>query len=362
MKIELKHISLADLHGDYVNTNEDGVFGYGGKLNIRPPFQREFVYKDAQRNKVISSVKCKFPINVMYWSVNDNGTYEVMDGQQRTISICEYLEGNFSVDDFFFHSLTKQEQEDMKSYEILVYLCSGTEREKLDWFETINIAGEKLTDQELRNAVYTGPWLADAKRYFSKTGCVAYSIGEKYLVGSPIRQDYLETVLGWISGDEVVGYMSKHQHDPDAQELKDYFRKVIDWTKKTFPEYRKEMKGMEWGRLYNTYGKNSYLPAELERDIKALMQDDDVTNKKGIYEFLLGFREKERLLSIRAFDEKTKRKVFESQDGTCVHCRGKFELDQMQADHILPWSQGGRTSIENCQMLCRRCNATKSDS
>lgn len=155
--------------------------------------------------------------------------------------------------------------------------------------------------------------------------------------------------------------MSKHQHDADAQELKDYFRKVIDWTKKTFPEYRKEMRGIEWGRLYNTYGKNSYMPADLEHDVKVLMQDEDVTNKKGIYEFLLGFRDNERLLSVRAFDDKTKRKVYELQSGICVHCSGKFELDQMQADHILPWSQGGKTSLENCQMLCRRCNVTKSD-
>lgn len=361
MKIELRQIQVRDLCAGYLNSDEDGVFGYGGSLNIRPPYQREFVYKEAQRNKVIESIRKGFPINIMYWSVNQDGTFEILDGQQRTVSICEYLAGNFSVDGFNFHNLTSDEQEAIRNYEILVYFCSGTEREKLNWFETINIAGEKLTDQELRNAVYTGPWLADAKKHFSKTGCVAYSIGSDYLTGSPIRQEYLETVLGWISDGKIREYMADHQHDESAQELYAYFKRVMDWTKKTFPTYRREMKGLPWGDLFNTYGTNKYDPQILEATIKKLMADDDVTSKKGIYEYVLGYPPNERLLSIRAFDEKTRRKIYEQQGGVCVKCRGTFAFGEMQADHITPWSHGGTTTPDNCQMLCADCNRRKSN-
>ncbi len=183
----------------------------------------------------------------MYWAVRDDGDFEVIDGQQRTISFCQYVEGDFAFEGRYFHNLQSDEQEQILDYKLMVYLCSGTDSEKLDWFRTINIAGEKLTDQELRNAVYAGSWVTDAKRYFSKTGCPAYAIGSDYMTGTPIRQDYLETVIKWINDGDIEGYMAKHQHKPNANELWLYFQKVIDWVKATFPTYRKEMKGVEWG-------------------------------------------------------------------------------------------------------------------
>lgn len=245
MDIKLREIPIRELIAGYINNAEDGVVGYGGRLNIRPKYQREFVYKDKQRDSVIETVRKDFPLNVMYWVANPDGTYEVLDGQQRTISICEYVTGNFSLNFQYFHNLEEVEKEQILDYTLMIYFCEGNDREKLDWFETINIAGEKLTAQELRNAIYTGTWLTDAKRYFSKTGCAAYGIGSDYLNGSPIRQDYLETAIDWISGggeEKIKEYMSKHQHDPNANELWLYYQNVINWVKVIFPNYRKEMK------------------------------------------------------------------------------------------------------------------------
>ncbi len=257
MKIELREITIREVTAGYVNDQEEGVIGFGGKLNIRPKYQREFVYKDKQRDSVIETVRKDFPLNVMYWVKNSDGTYEVLDGQQRTISICEYVAGNFSTGFQYFHNLTDTEREQILDYRLMVYFCEGNDREKLDWFKTINIAGEKLTDQELRNAIYTGTWLTDAKRYFSKTGCPASGIGSDYLSGSPIRQEYLETAIRWMSDDQIEAYMSEKQHEPNANELWLYFQSVINWTRATFPEYRKEMKGVEFGTLFNAYGKTA---------------------------------------------------------------------------------------------------------
>lgn len=235
----------------------------------------------------------------------------------------------------------------------------GADSEKLDWFKIVNIAGEKLTDQELRNAVYAGPWLTDAKRHFSKTGCPAYGLADKYMAGSPIRQDYLEAVLRWISDGEIEEYMASHQHDENASELWQYFQTVIAWAESTFPNYRREMKGLEWGELYNKYHEVSYNAAKLEEIIAQLMQDEDVTSKRGIYEYLLSGDE--RKLNIRAFSDIMKREAYERQKGICAKCGEYFEINEMEADHITPWSEGGKTTAENCQMLCRDCNRRKSD-
>jgi hypothetical protein len=229
MKIELKEMKVRDLADGYQDNDEDGVVGYSGKLDIRPPYQREFIYKDKQRDAVIDTVTRDFPLNVMYWSVRDDGDYEVIDGQQRTISLCQYVEGDFAFKDRYFENLQKDEQEQILDYELMVYACTGTDSERLDWFMTINIAGEELFDQELRNAVYAGPWVTDAKRRFSKTGCPAYAIGSDYMTGTPIRQDYLETVIKWINGGDVEGYMAKRQHKPNANDLWLYFQKVMNW-------------------------------------------------------------------------------------------------------------------------------------
>ena len=244
MKIELKEITIREVSTGYLNDDEEGVVGYNTKLNIRPKYQREFIYGTKQRDSVIETVIKNFPLNVMYWVKNADDTYEVMDGQQRTISICEYIAGKFSLNFQYFHNLTTEEKEQILDYKLMVYFCEGNDREKLDWFKTINIAGMKLTDQELRNAIYTGTWLTDAKRHFSKSTCAAHNLANEYMTGSSIRQDYLETSIRWISKDNIEQYMSYHQHDPNANELWLYFQKVISWVKAIFPKYRREMKGI----------------------------------------------------------------------------------------------------------------------
>lgn len=363
MKIELKQIKIRDLVDGYENDDETGrVVAYGGKLDIRPPYQREFIYKDKQRDAVIETVRQGFPLNVMYWALREDGSFEVIDGQQRTISICQYVAGDFSYLFKHFHNLQKDEQEKILDYELMVYVCDGTDSEKLKWFETINIAGEELTKQELRNAVYAGPWLADAKRYFSKNGCLAQKIAADYLNGSAIRQDYLETALKWISKNSVDVYMAKHQHDVNANALQQYFRSVIDWIETTFKptkERKKIMKGVEWGELYDKYKDNIYDFKMIDNEVARLVKDDDVTNKRGIYPYVL--TGDERYLSIRAFTENQKIKAYERQAGICPICKKHFEIPEMEADHIIPWSDGGLTIDVNCQMLCRNCNRRKSD-
>ncbi len=358
MKIQLKEITIREVSNKYVNDNEEGVVGYDGKLNIRPKYQREFVYKDKQRDAVIETVRKSFPLNVMYWAKNEDDTYEVLDGQQRTISICEYVAGKFDLNFQYFHNLEDTEKEEILNYKLMVYFCEGNDKEKLDWFKTINIAGEKLTDQELRNAIYTGTWLTEAKKYFSKSGCPAYGIGSDYLTGSSIRQEYLETAIDWISNGNIEQYMAENQHKPNANELWLYFQSVINWTKTTFPNYRKEMKGVSFGTLYNEFKDKGLDFKKLEEEITRLMQDEDVTKKSGIYEYVLTRNEK--FLNIRAFTDKQKREVYEKQKGICAKCGEHFEIEEMEADHITPWHEGGKTNSENCQMLCKNCNRTKS--
>ena len=356
MKIELHEITIKDLVKDYVDNQEEGVFGYGGKLNIRPKYQREFVYKDKQRDAVIETVQKNFPLNVMYW-VKNGKTFEVMDGQQRTVSICQYVKDEYSINARAWHNLTSDEKEQILNYKCMIYFCEGTDSEKLAWFRIINIAGEKLTDQELRNAVYTGPWLTDAKRHFSKTGCAAYNLAKDYINGSAIRQEFLETALDWISNGNIEDYMNKHQQEDNANELWLYFMKVIDWIKVIFPKYRKEMKGIAWGEFFNKYEKKKYNSSAFEKRIEELMMDDDVTKKAGVYPYLLTGDEK--YLSIRAFTESQKRAAYEKQKGKCPKCKGQFQIEEMEGDHIKPWSEGGKTLPNNLQMLCKDCNRKK---
>jgi len=367
MKIDLHKIKVRKVVDGYKDSREEGVVAYGGKLDIRPKYQREFVYKEKQRNAVIETIKNNFPLNVMYWMIREDGGYEVLDGQQRTISIGQYVTGDFSLNDRFFHNLTKEEQDKILNYELMIYFCEGTDKERLDWFRIINIAGEKLTDQEIRNAVYTGPWLSDAKLKFSKSNCAAYLLandGGSLVSGSPIRQEYLETALSWINDGKIEDYMAKHQHDKNADELWDYFQDVIHWVRKTFPNYRKEMASVNWGELYNKFKKEKLNATKLEAEVKELMQDEDVTKKSGIYPYVLTRQEK--YLSIRAFTDKMKREAYERQKGVCPWCKKekkekqKWDIEEMEADHITPWHEGGKTIAENCQMLCREHNRTKS--
>lgn len=357
MKIQLKGIPVRDVAQNFVNNEEEGVIGYDGRLNIRPKYQREFIYKDAQRDAVIDTVRKDFPLNVMYWAVNEDGTYEVLDGQQRTISLCQYVVGDFSVEYQYFHNLTEDEQEQILSYKLMVYFCEGSDKEKLEWFKTINIVGEKLTPQELRNAVYTGPWLTDAKRYFSRNNGAAYNLAKDYVSGVAIRQDYLETAIKWISDGNIEQYMAENQHAQNANELWMYFQNVINWVSLTFPHYRREMKGVDWGKLYNAYKDGSFDTDALEAEIVRLMMDEDVTKKSGIYEYVL--TREEKYLSIRAFTDNMKREAYERQAGVCAACGEHFELSEMEADHVTPWVEGGQTNAANCQMLCREDNRRK---
>ena len=358
MKITLQSIPIRDLFDGYVDNAEEGVRAYHGLLDVRPPYQREFIYKDAQRDAVVRTVQHGFPLNVMYWAVRDDGkTYEVLDGQQRTLSICQYLSSQFSYQGLYFHNLQKDAQEQFLNYPLMVYFCEGAPSEKLEWFRTINIAGEQLTSQELRNAVYAGPWVTDAKRYFSKTGCAAYKLGNPYLTGNSIRQEYLEKAIRWVTTEPIEEYMGQKQFNPTAVDLWNYFQGVIAWVQALFPKYRKEMKGVDWGTLYRLHHEETFDPATLEKEVARLMMDSDVQKKSGIYSYVLDGDEKH--LGIRLFDENTKRECYERQKGICPLCRKHFPIEEMEADHITPWSEGGRTIRENCQMLCRDCNRRK---
>lgn len=365
MKIELKDITLRELSKNYLDMADGGVRGYDGLLDIRPPYQREFVYNGKQRDAVIDTASRGFPLNVMYWAVREDGTFEIIDGQQRTISLCQFISGDFGVkigsfpEKRAFHNLQNDEQERLLDYKLTVYLCSGSDSEKLEWFRTINIAGEKLYEQELRNAVFHGPWLTDAKRYFSKPNSPAQAVGSKYLSGSAIRQDYLETAIEWAAdGGDIERYMSIHQKETSAKPLWDYVEAVLDWTKAGFPKYRSEMKGVPWGLIYNKWKDTPIDPVAMEQRVAALMEDDEITSKPGIYRFVFDGRESH--LSIRKFTDKHKREAFERQRGVCPVCAKIFDINDMEADHITPWHSGGRTVPENCQMLCKEDNRRKS--
>ncbi|MBE8158536.1 MAG: DUF262 domain-containing protein [Betaproteobacteria bacterium] len=375
MKVKQERIFVRDLTGGYADDGEGGVRGFGGKLDIRPPYQREFIYKEKQRDEVIRTAAKGFPLNSMYWAVRDDGDFEIIDGQQRTISLCTFVAGDFSVDGLFgakepkfFEGLIAEDQKAILDYALTVYQCRGTDRERLNWFETINIAGKELSKQELKNAVYSGKWVTDAKGWFSRGNCPAQIIGGKYLSGEMNRQEYLETAIGWaaaVDGIKIEEYMARHQQDENARELWDYFDSVINWVRKFFPKYRAPMKGIGWGDLYLAHKNYTLDAADLEREIAKLMRDDEVVAKKRIYPYVLTRDEKH--LNLRTFSASQKETAYERQGGKCGKKGGKygcgksFALEEMQGDHITPWSEGGKTTDDNCQMLCKPCNRQKSN-
>jgi hypothetical protein len=364
MKIETRTVTIRELTSLYTNDPATGrVSALAGNLDIRPAYQREFIYSDKQRNAVITTVLAGFPLNTMYWVQRDDGTYEVLDGQQRTLSLCQYVDGAFAHNDKHFYNLTVDVQDAILNYAVPVYVCTGTPTEKLEWFKCINIAGAALTDQELRNASYTGPWLASAKADFSRLNGPSHGLAATHLKGAAIRQEHLETALEWIANaqglDSIEHYMGLHQHDANANELWAYFQTVIDWANRVFPNYTREMKGLQWGLFYNTHKNKTLDPRELAERVRGLMADDEVTRKAGIYEYLLTGEAK--YLSLRTFSDSVRRTVYEKQAGVCPSCGGHFEFSSMQADHVTPWSRGGKTDIDNCQMLCGPCNSRKSD-
>lgn len=364
MEINLHTITIRQLVEGYCDNDEGGVMGFGGRLDIRPPYQREFCYNDNQQQAVMDTVTRGFPLNTMYWVVRDDERLEVLDGQQRTISICRYVQGDFSHNLRYFSNLQPDEKEAILNYQLQVYFCKGSPSEKLQWFKTINIAGERLTAQEIRNAVYAGNWTAEAKKIFSKSNCAAKLLSDKYVSGSPIRQELLETAIAWYAGRDdltICRYMATHQHDKDATELWMYFQNVIHWITTLFPRYRKEMKGIEWGALYNSFhdatDRKDLNASDLEVTVSRLMADEDVTKKSGIYLYV--FDGKEKHLNIRTFLDRDKRSVYERQGGVCPHCKNQFSYEEMEGDHIISWSKGGRSILENLQMLCKECNLKK---
>ena len=361
MEIVRKKISIRNLVENYEDNGEDGIFGFNKKLDIRPPYQREFVYDSEKRSAVIDTVIKGFPLNTMYWANKENDEFEIIDGQQRTISICQFVEGVFSFNDLYFHNFQDDQKEKFLDYELTVYQCKGTPSERLDWFRVINIAGETLSEQELRNATYSGTWVTDAKRYFCKSGGPAYQLGKEYLSGSANRGKYLETTIKWIKDDSntISEYMGAMQLNEDASDLWNYYVNVIEWVKKTFTTYRSKMKNVQWGLLYNDFKDKSFNSEEIEEQVKKLFIDDDVSNKSGIYEYVL--RGDEKFLNIRAFTEQQKIEMYERQNRKCKIRNLEYDIEDMHADHIIPWSEGGKTNIDNGQMIHKDENRRKSN-
>lgn len=364
-------ITVRELRSGFSDQADAGVSALDGRLDIRPAYQREFVYKPTQQQAVINTVLKGAPLSVIYWAVREPDTvnpaeYEVLDGQQRTLSLMRFVNSAFSIKhdgaEHYFHTLPGDIQDKILDYELLVYVCDGTDSEKLGWFKTINIAGEVLNEQELLNAVFSGPWLVHAKQYFSRTAGIAAAMSDGYVKGVANRQDYLATALKWIAyaqGTTVEGYMSAHAHDANASELRGYFANAVEWAQGTFPETRKELTRVDWGRLFHEHGSRTDLDAAaLEAQVSSLMADPDVTKKSGVYEYVLSG--KERLLSIRAFTDRDKRTAYEQQDKRCAACNKEFPINELQGDHVVPWSQGGSTVPENLEMLCKDCHEAKS--
>ena len=370
MTIRPMEISVGEITQGYVNNDEQGVRGYGGLLDIRPPYQREFIYNEREQQAVITTVLNGYPLNVMYWvkrSDDADCPYEVMDGQQRTLSLCEYVAGKFSYDFKNFFNQPEDIRQQILDYRLTVYVCEGKASEKLEWFKTINIAGKPLNDQEINNAVYAGPFVSDAKRHFSKSNCGAYRLGKDLVNGTPIRQDFLKKALEWMADHEtrmgrrqtVVGYMAAHQHDPNANNLWTYFQTVLNWAVTNFDlkRFKKIMKGLDWAALYDRYGHETLDTAALGLRISELMRDSEVQRQQGIIPYVL--TGDEHCLDLRAFPEDIKLAAWERQNHVCPLCGKEFDLEFMEGDHITPWRDGGRTVIENCQMLCRECNRRK---
>lgn len=375
MKINMIKVPVRELIKGYSEDDATSkVVAWDGKLDVRPEYQREYVYDDKKRDSVINTVLKKFPLNIMYFVDRKDGTYEVLDGQQRIISICRYATnsaisaklpapaGGYNAVNF--PNLFDEDRDTFLNYELQVYVCEGTEKEKLEWFQIINIAGEVLENQEILNAIYHSAWLTDAKSAFSRRNCVANKNYGKYFNGKYIRQDFLETVFRWKANEEgfsgrdmIPDFMQAHSGDANADDLWKYTEDVFDWVKDVFGKYDKSMKGIEWGILYNKHKDDNLDPKAIQADVQRLMADPEVQKKSGIYEYLLEGDEK--VLSLRVFDEDVKKTVYARQGGKCAICGKPFDFKEMHGDHIKPWSKGGKTVIDNCQMLCRDCNLKK---
>ena len=384
MKTELRtDITVEDIcKGFHYNELEGkGLYGLSGRLTIQPEYQRNYIYADGKRDvAVIDSVLKGYPIGLIYFNKVGDDQYEVLDGQQRITSLGRFVEGVLSIIDENdipqnISSIAQDRREKILKTPLLIYICEGTETEIKEWFRTINIAGVPLKPQELLNAVFSGPFVSKAKEEFSNSQNAHIQMWSHFISGTANRQDFLERALDWVSHGHISDYMKQHRHDDNIAELKTYFNAVLGWVNSVFPTTYDKMKGLEWGRLYETYHKQPYDPQRVDERVAALLDDPQVENKSGVFEYVLGGEQDTRLLNVRVFDEKVKRLVYKlqteaaEQKGTsnCPYCaighdaaRTRiWKLSEMDADHVSAWSKGGATTIENCQMLCKTHNRAK---
>ncbi len=385
MKTTLRtEITVADICAGFVYNQLEGrgLFGLGGKLTIQPEYQRNYIYADGGGKKeaaVIESLLKEYPLGLIYFNTVAKDKFEVLDGQQRITSIGRFVTNKFAIMDNGnpknFDSLPADQQAKIRVSKLLIYECEGTESEIKQWFETINIAGVPLNPQELLNAIYSGPFVTLAKAEFSNSQNANIQKWNAYIKASANRQEFLERALDWVSKGDIGGYMSAHRNDTNINGLKTYFNSVIDWVSTVFVDVRPEMRGLEWGRLYEMYHGKSYDPKKMSDDVKKLAADDYVTSRKGIFEFLLGGSVETKLLDVRVFDTKVKRAAYDKQtqaaqrkgESNCPLCAMGhnanksriYSLDEMDADHVTAWSKGGATSAKNCEMLCATHNRAK---
>lgn len=370
----------------YNKSESKGLFGLSGKLTIQPEYQRNYIYADGKRDvAVIKSILDGYPLGIIYFNKTAKDKFEVLDGQQRITSIGRYVKGLFAVKDNngmeqYFDGLDKNIQDLILNTKLLIYECEGEEKEIKEWFKTINIVGIPLNEQELRNAIYSGPFVTIAKEKFSNTTNTNTQKWSAYISGIVNRQDYLECALEWVSRkmtskDPIDEYMSLHRMDNDIKELETYFESVIAWVSGIFIDIKSEMRGLEWGRLYETYKSRPYDPKEVSNKVLELYSDDYVNNRRGIFEYILGGCEQKQLLDIRIFNEATKKIVYTKQTAAankkgvsnCPLCaiatnanKAKiWKQEEMDADHVTAWSNGGATNIANCEMLCKTHNRSK---
>lgn len=358
-----------------------GLFGLSGTLTIQPEYQRNYIYADGKRDvAVIESILKGYPLGLLYFNRVNANSLEVLDGQQRITSFGRYVTGKFAIKDEngleqYFSGLASDKQQKIVNAKLLIYECEGTESEIKEWFKTINISGVPLTNQELLNAVYSGPFVTLAKEEFSNSQNANIQKWSAYLSGSAIRQDYLERALEWVSKDTVGVYMSQHRFDTNITELKNYFSAVIDWVSTVFTDVENEMKGLEWGRLYETYSKQPYNSKIVSEQLKNLYADPYIKNRKGVFEYILGGATDTKLLEVRVFDEATKKTTYAIQTAAaaekgvsnCSFCAIGHDANKtkiwkpvdMDADHVTAWSKGGATTDKNCEMLCKSHNRAK---
>lgn len=360
-----------------------GLFGLSGKLTIQPEYQRNYIYASdggKRETAVIESVLKGYPLGLIYFNKLSDGSLEVLDGQQRITSLGRFVTGKFAVKDDngneqYFSGMAKDKQTSIWETKLLIYECEGKESEIKEWFKTINIAGVPLNEQELLNAIYSGPFVTLGKAEFSNSQNANIQKWSAYIRGSVNRQDFLEQALDWVSKRNISDYMSQHRKDKNIKELKTYFNTVIDWVSGIFTDVESEMCGLEWGRFYEEYHTKAYNPAKVAAEVEKLYGDSYVKNRKGIYEYILGGSTDTKLLDVRVFDEATKKSVYSSQTkkataegkSNCPRCaighdanKSKlWKLPEMDADHVAAWSKGGGTNLKNCQMLCKTHNRAK---